>query len=352
MRLLIITQKVDSNDPILGFFHRWIEEFAKHCEQITVICLYEGTHNLPGNVCVFSLGKERGVSRLRYVLNFYHLVWRERKNYDAVFVHMNPIYVILGGLLWRVWKKKIGLWYTHKNVDLKLRIAEKLTDIIFTASRESFRLVSDKIKIVGHGIDTEVFSPVEKKEENKMSRVVTVGRISPAKDYQTLIEAVEILVSENVPILVDIIGNPATIADESYLGDLRALAQEKKLGGTIRFVGSVPNKELPAYLRQADLFVNMSHTGSLDKAVLEAMACGVLVATSNEAFADVFGMDPQMSLLSSGDAYALARRIRELNSLIKIKRDEVVKRFRDVIVEKHNIKSLIPCILSFYETSQ
>lgn len=34
MRLLIITQKVDENDAILGFFHGWIAEFAKHCEQL------------------------------------------------------------------------------------------------------------------------------------------------------------------------------------------------------------------------------------------------------------------------------------------------------------------------------
>src|SRR3989344_2761544 len=169
VKLLILTQKVDSEDPILGFFHRWIEEFAKHCEQITVICLYEGAHNLPDNVRIFSLGKEQfenlkiknsfKIKNLKlkiprqvlYIARFYHFIWRERKNYDAVFVHMNPIYVVLGGLLWKVLRKKIGLWYTHKQVDLKLRIAEKLTDIIFTASRESFRLESDKIKVVGHG---------------------------------------------------------------------------------------------------------------------------------------------------------------------------------------------------------
>lgn len=29
VKLLIITQKIDINDPILGFFHKWIEEFAK-----------------------------------------------------------------------------------------------------------------------------------------------------------------------------------------------------------------------------------------------------------------------------------------------------------------------------------
>jgi hypothetical protein len=67
MKLLIITQKVDINDPILGFFHRWIEEFAKHCEKITVICLYKGTYNLPNNVKVLSLGKEEGVIYIGFI---------------------------------------------------------------------------------------------------------------------------------------------------------------------------------------------------------------------------------------------------------------------------------------------
>ncbi len=38
-RILIVTQTVDTQDPVLGFFVRWIEEFAKHAEELTVICL-------------------------------------------------------------------------------------------------------------------------------------------------------------------------------------------------------------------------------------------------------------------------------------------------------------------------
>jgi len=42
MKLLIVTQKVDINDDVLGFFHDWIKEFAKNCEKVTVICLGKG----------------------------------------------------------------------------------------------------------------------------------------------------------------------------------------------------------------------------------------------------------------------------------------------------------------------
>ena len=130
MKLLIITQKVDDHDDVLGFFVRWIEEFAKHAEKVTVICLQKGEYNLPHNVSVLSLGKETGKSRFTYFVRFFRYIWKLRSDYDTVFVHMNPIYVLLGGVFWKLWFKKIALWYTHKRVDLKLRIAEKLSDII------------------------------------------------------------------------------------------------------------------------------------------------------------------------------------------------------------------------------
>src|SRR3989344_2582413 len=99
MRLLICTQAVDKDDRVLGFFHTWLIEFAKHFKQITIICLKEGAHTLPNNVLVYSLGKEKGhpphLSKLVYAWRFVRLAWKLRKNYDAVFVHMNQEYVLL-----------------------------------------------------------------------------------------------------------------------------------------------------------------------------------------------------------------------------------------------------------------
>jgi len=111
MKLLIITQKVDINDDILGFFHGWIEKLAEKFEQIIVICLQKGKYNLPDNVKVLSLGKEQYlyhshiIRRLVFLYNFYKDIFRERKNYDTILVHMNPIYVLLGGLFWKLWRK-------------------------------------------------------------------------------------------------------------------------------------------------------------------------------------------------------------------------------------------------------
>src|SRR3990167_7472201 len=99
MKLLILTQKMNRNDPILGFFHDWVKRLSERVESLTVVCLEKGEFDLPMDVKVLSLGKESSQSRLKYLWRFYKYIWRERKNYDAVFVHMNPEYAILGGLL-------------------------------------------------------------------------------------------------------------------------------------------------------------------------------------------------------------------------------------------------------------
>jgi len=57
--------------------------------------------------------------------------------------------------------------------------------------------------------------------------------------------------------------------------------------------------------KHADIFINLSDTGSIDKAVLEAMASGCLVLTSNEAFTNI--LKPQY--LTQKDPARLAEKI-------------------------------------------
>ncbi len=288
MRLLILTQKVDKDDPILGFFHGWIKEFAKHCQSVIVVCLEKGKYNLPNNVQVLSLGKESGSSRIKYFINFYKYIWQERNNYDAVLVHMNPEYVVLGGWLWKLLSKKIALWYTHKAVNLKLRLAVALADIIFTASGKSFRLSSAKVQIVGHGIDIGTFIPAVNKNKNDTFTIINVGRITPGKNQLLLVESVARL---PLPVKLLLIGAPAKSADKGYYDAIEKKINADNLKNIVTMVGPIAHGQLAPYYQRADLVVNLSTTGSLDKDVLEAAACNVDVLTSNEAYIGILPAD-------------------------------------------------------------
>jgi glycosyltransferase involved in cell wall biosynthesis len=310
MRILILTQKVDKSDPILGFFHRWIAEFAKHCESVTVVCLYKGEYSLPTNVQVFSLGKEDGRSRAKYLKNFYTYIWRHRNDYDAVFVHMNQIYVILGGLFWRLWRKKVILWYAHGHVSPSLRLAEKIVNSILTSSRQSCRLKSSKVKPVGHGIDVNLFKPAPKELDKKGRFIVTTaGRIAPVKKLEVLIEAIDIVRKTKKELEFNIYGSPQTSEEISYFKKLQSLINERGLGDVVIFRNSVSNLQMPRVLQNSDLFIQASQTGSLDKAVLEAVSVDIPAITANEAFKEVSGVkvvglnaeEIAAAILSSGE---------------------------------------------------
>ncbi len=284
MKLLIITQTLDKNDPILGFFHRWVEEFARQCERVHVMALNVGEYALPENVTVHPLGKSEGKGRLTQLARLWRISWRVRRDYDAVFAHMNPEYVLYGWLLWRALGKRIGLWYTHGKVSWRLHLAVSVAHVVLTASPESCRIDSHKRHIVGHGIDTDVLTVRTRNPSDEVFRIVSISRITPSKQLELLIDAVESLTLER-PLLLHFIGAPATPQDEIYAQRLRARAAKSPVVG---YEGGVPHEDVAAWLGHADVFVNLSTTGSVDKAVLEAMARGVPVVTTNNAFDELF----------------------------------------------------------------
>lgn len=270
MRLLIITQAIDTKHPVLGFFVRWVEEFAKHHDHIHVIALQVGEYDLPKNVTVHSLGKESGAGKLQRLTAYCLLLTTLHKDYDSVFVHMNPEYLVLAGWWWRLAGKKVGLWYTHKSVDLKLRIAEMFTNIIFTASKESFRLPSKKVHVMGHGIDTNFWTPDA--HASRGTHWLSVGRLMKTKRHdQAIREASGVHTSLRI------------VGDGEERSRLEALAHE--LGADVQFLGPLSPENLREEYRRAALLIHRSETGSLDKVVLEAAACGCPVNSTDPAIA-------------------------------------------------------------------
>jgi len=265
MKLLICTQTVDTGDSDLGFFVRWIEEFAKHCEKVTVICLREGKHSLPANVRVYSLTSKNKFPRAFQLIRSAVAL---RKEYTSVFVHMNPEYIVVAGMLWRLMNKRIVLWYTHKSVNLKLRVAAFLTDVIFTASKESFRLKSKKVRVMGHGIDTDFFTP-----DPSIARGdwwLTAGRLNKSKRHDIAIHMAARAGKE-----LHIIGAGPELSNLETL--------TRKLGVRATFLGGLSHMQVRDEFHRADRFLHTSETGSLDKMILEAVACGCPVVTSDTA---------------------------------------------------------------------
>ena len=339
MKILVVTQKVDRDDPILGFFHRWLEKLAEGAD-LFVIANQTGGHGLPENVKIYSLGKEHGKGRLARFFRYQILLFKLLPQVQGVFFHMCPEYVLAAGFWPKLFRKKTLLWYTHGRVGRKLKFAEKFVDKIFTASPESFRLPSKKVVVTGHGIDTRHFKLLFR-TPGAVLKLLAVGRIAPSKNLEFLIESLDILRKEasEREITLDIVGSPVIPADYEYQERIKALIKTKGLGAMVAFLGSKPYDEMPAVYAEHDILLHASETGSIDKVVIEAMAAGLLVVSTSEAFYDVL---PNKYSVREKNPAKMAEKI----MVLKAARQDPM--LREIVLKNHNLDKLLSLILNAF----
>jgi glycosyltransferase involved in cell wall biosynthesis len=296
VKLLFLTQVLDREDGILGFVPRWVEGLARECERVRVVALAVGRDlGLPGNVDAVEIGREGRVRRfLRY-----HGALRNAldEGFDTVLAHMVPRYALLAAPWARRKRAGLFLWYTHKAVDERLVRAERLVRKVFTASPESLRIETPKKVVTGHGIDVVHFAPAPagsgaeasaRADRRARIELLAAGRLTPAKDPRTVVDALALLVERGHDVRLTWAGGGLASGDDAFGEGVQQRVAELELAGRVRWLGHVPYPRMPELYRSADVLVNSSHTGSVDKVVLEAMACGVAPLSCNESFDAIF----------------------------------------------------------------
>lgn len=318
MKLLVVTQVVDTRDPVLGFFHEWVSELASRFDSIEVICLKEGQHALPANVRVHSLGKEKDSKpSYIYAMRFLSLAWKLRARYDAVFVHMNQEYVLLAGLLWKLFSKRVYMWRNHYAGSLLTDLAAMYCTKVFYTSKSSYTARYPHALQMPVGVDTKRFFPQEL--ERVPRSVLFLARMSPSKRPEVLLEALEMLAAKGVEFSATFAGSPLKEHEAYY----RALVAQAKHLPQITFTPSTTHTEAAKLFRTHQVFVNASPSGMLDKTIFEAAASGCMILASSEDVKEMFGAEYYFA-----DAQALAKRIEEVltehSQVPPVRVDEVV----------------------------
>ena len=161
LRLLWFNLVTDADAPNLGFTTEWINALAPHCERIDVITMRVRSHRRGAQCAGLLAGRRAGSqriparpevlpaavaaaapARLRRLLRSHATALRCDGRATVASLQNTP-----------------DLWYTHRSVTLRLRLAERAATRVVSASPESFRLPSDKLRVIGHGIDTQRFTP-------------------------------------------------------------------------------------------------------------------------------------------------------------------------------------------------
>lgn len=345
MRVLMITIKVDMKDELFGFAHTWINKLAEKVDRLYVIATEVGKASALKNVELYSVGK-LGCDKLRMLFNFNKIMIMLllRRKIDVIFVHMAPEYAILVSPFAKIKKIPIVMWYTHKNVDAKLKISNFLVNRIVTASKESCRIKSKKIIVTGHGIDTDKFKKqnVGFKKSKTTKIVLSVGRVSPIKNYETLIQTANILINkyERKDIIFFIVGGVPG-GQEEYFKKLKEMIKLFKLEKFVKFTGAVSFSEVHNYYQNCDISVNLCSTGGLDKAVLEAMATEKPVLVCNETFCKILGDYNRMLIFREKDFEDLAQKIVHIIEMNDEFKSIMGRDLRDIVISEHSVEGLV-----------
>lgn len=346
--VLLLNLRTDSSDTALGFTTSWINALARRVRSVSVVTMFAGRIAVEPNVRVFSVGKERGYSEPRRVAEFYrhvHRITRERP-IDVCFSHMNPKFSVLFAPIAHRRGIPHLLWYAHGSVPLALRVADRVVDRCITPTEASFRLASDKLHVTGHGIDTYRFRASERRPDGYDRTLVSVGRITPRKQIGEMLEAVSLLRARGADVRIELTGEPLTDADAGYERDLRRRADRPDLAGAVTFPGRVPYEEVAPRYHQGLLFVNVSGTASMDKAILEAMASGCVPISRNESFARLAADHGLDALVPPPGAVGLADCIARALDQTAAERADLTERLRRIVVDEHGLEPLTDKIVA------
>jgi glycogen(starch) synthase len=209
---------------------------------------------------------------------------------------------------------------------------------------------ASKIRIVPNGVDPERFTPeggCTKFQQNlnasDRSVVLFVGRLIPRKGLNYLIAAAQQVVKLHPQVLFVVAG------DGPLRLSLTAEVERLGLSGNFRFLGDVPDLDLPALYRCADVFAFPSIQEGQGIALLEAEASGKPVVAFNvSGVAEAVRNGETGMLVQSGNSVAFADALSQLLSDASL-REQMGKKGRSLVQSQYTWNQCANKMLTVYQ---
>lgn len=197
-----------------------------------------------------------------------------------------------GSDLLRIKKNPFLKWVLPRLVDLFFHVS-----LSMRADLQSF-LPHSRIIYTPNGVDLDKFRDLGL---SRKKQVVAVGNLRWQKGYKYLIDAFSTLTDTQYDLV---------IAGEGPLRDeLENQIEEAGLTGKVRMPGRLDHDQLVKLLGESSIYVMSSVSEGFPKALLEAMACGLPVVTTDAGCCQEVAVDAGICVDCS-DSEALAAALR------------------------------------------
>ena len=285
-------------------------------------------------------------------------LFRTRNDFDIVHAHAHlffstnlcalvrrlgspPLVITNHGLISQtvpMWVHKIYIptiaKWTFKSADKIICYTEKEKSML-----KKLGIDSDKIAVIHNGTDTNMFIPCEK--EKNSNQILWIGRFTPGKGVEYLIDAFNILIKEYPNLKLIMIGKGP------LKGNIEQKIQNLNLSKNITIMNFIPNSKLPEIYQNSDVFVLPSINEGVPRTILEAMACGLpIVCTELPQLINI--VEGCGSLVPLRDPQALAEAISKIIS-DKERAQKLGENGRKKVVENYSWEDTVKRTINLYE---
>ena len=204
-----------------------------------------------------------------------------------------------------------------------------------------------KIRVIPNGVDATRFAPVDRASAraacglpDDRTILLAVGGVYEGKGHHLVVEALASLVRRRPDLLYVMVGREQP--GDRYRSELERAIAARGLSRHVLFAGSRLHAELPAWYAAADLFCLGTRSEGWANVLLESLACGVPVVTTDVGGNAEIVRDGQHGILvPHGQPDALARAIDaalqhewDRAALVRYARGHDWDRVADAVVEE------------------
>lgn len=233
----------------------------------------------------------------------------------------------------RRWVQKVFVRCYHRVVTLNSRMR---TDLAAQCG-----LSEERIDIIGNGVDVEVFCPREDRHELRAKFglpadrfiIGNVARLDPVKNHEVILRAIRRLRGDvRAPLFL-------LVGEGSHRSVLEREMEQLGVTESVCLVGY--SDRIPELLNCMDLYVQSSLYEGFSNTVVEAMACGLpVLSTDSGGTADVFSDGQEGFFFRPDDEETLACLIRQLQVDDQL-RSALSERARRLVVAKCSVQTMV-----------
>ena len=289
MNIIYITQKIDDKNEIQNFILSIYSFLRSYFNVKVMINDKETIFNNEDYIFLGSRSKNFNFFA-KIIKTFYlyqQLIRINRINkIDIIYVHQLGIFVALLFPLKLFLNFRIYFWRAHTYHSKFTFIYYLLSDKIFSTNKKTiydYKFFNKKIFFIGQMVEVNLFENLKKTIKSK--KFLYIGRVTEIKNIHIMIDFIEYYNNHNNhKIYLDIFGPRSYIKqDTNYFNFIVKKINKKNLNEYINFKGVIKRKDFPIILKDYFGYLNFSD-GAIDKSVLEAALCGLLIFSSNDAF--------------------------------------------------------------------